>query len=304
MPVDSNLPEPRRRRGRRDNGLDAAAYVEVRDVDPRVGEEMLDLLRGVGVAAFLEPKVDNDPYRWGAALPSPPKDRLYVDRDGQETAREILEHPDLASAHAAAGASVAAVPDAVREERSRAQRLELDNSDVDARFAEMIAGFTRSDVPDAPARDDQVGVEPPDRPAETRPAETDPDPIAADSAHAADEAPTRPGRTTPPADGSASVDDPLIWRGPTGPIGPAADDPAEHYNPPEPPPWRAPSGQAQLGILVLILGAVLLFFPDLVGLSGEASVFLGVVGIAGGVGLLVLRLHKGDRDDDDDGAVV
>lgn len=298
MPVDSNLPEPRRRRGRRDNGLDASAYVEVRDVDPRVGEEMLDLLRGVGVAAFLEPKVDNDPYRWGAALPSPPKDRLYVDRDAQETAREILEHPDLASAHAAAGASAAAVPDAAREERSRSQRFELDDSDVDDRFEELIAGFTRSDVPDAPARDDHVGVRPPGPLPEAAPDQTDSEvPDAAESAAA-------PERVTPPAQGSASVDDPLIWRGPTGPIGPAADDPAEHYNPPDPPPWRAPSRQAQLGILVLLLGAVLLFFPDLIGLSGQVSVFLGVVGIAGGVGLLVLRLHKGDRDDDDDGAVV
>ena len=37
------------RRGRRDNGLDAAAFVPLLDVDPRVGEHLLDVLASAGV---------------------------------------------------------------------------------------------------------------------------------------------------------------------------------------------------------------------------------------------------------------
>ena len=50
------------RRGRRDNGLDATLWSPLRDVDPRVGEHLLDLLHAVGIAAYLEPSADVGPY--------------------------------------------------------------------------------------------------------------------------------------------------------------------------------------------------------------------------------------------------
>ena len=50
------------RRGRRDNGLDAVAFVPLVDVDPRVGEHLLDVLGSAGVPAFLEPSADVEPY--------------------------------------------------------------------------------------------------------------------------------------------------------------------------------------------------------------------------------------------------
>ena len=43
------------RRGRRDNGLDAADYAVAGDVDPRVGEHLLDVLAAGGIAAYLQP---------------------------------------------------------------------------------------------------------------------------------------------------------------------------------------------------------------------------------------------------------
>ena len=49
------MPSEGGRRGRRDNGLDAAAFVPLVDVDPRVGEHLLDVLASAGVPAFLEP---------------------------------------------------------------------------------------------------------------------------------------------------------------------------------------------------------------------------------------------------------
>ena len=67
-------------RGRRDNGLDATLWSPLRDVDPRVGEHLLDVLQAAGIAAYLEPSADVGPYTRTVFLPSPPTDRLFVDR--------------------------------------------------------------------------------------------------------------------------------------------------------------------------------------------------------------------------------
>jgi hypothetical protein len=73
------------RRGRRDNGLDAAAFVPLLDVDPRVGEHLLDVLASAGVPAYLEPSADVELYT-PLSLPSPLTDRLWVDRDQRRQA--------------------------------------------------------------------------------------------------------------------------------------------------------------------------------------------------------------------------
>ena len=82
---------PRRGRGRRDNGLDAALWTPLRDVDPRVGEHLLDLLEAAGIAAYLEPSADVGPYTRTVFLPSPPSDRLFVDRARRTEARGLVE---------------------------------------------------------------------------------------------------------------------------------------------------------------------------------------------------------------------
>jgi hypothetical protein len=79
------------RRGRRDNGLDAALWSPLRDVDPRVGEHLLDLLSAVGIAAYLEPSADVEPYTRTVSLPSPPADRLFVDRSRRAEARTVVD---------------------------------------------------------------------------------------------------------------------------------------------------------------------------------------------------------------------
>jgi hypothetical protein len=81
----------RRGRGRRDNGLDAALWSPLRDVDPRIGEHLLDLLSAVGIAAYLEPSADVEPYTRTVSLPSPPSDRLYVDRSRRAEARTLVD---------------------------------------------------------------------------------------------------------------------------------------------------------------------------------------------------------------------
>ena len=137
---------PRRGRGRRDNGLDAALWSPVRDVDPRVGEHLLDVLLDAGIAAYLEPATDVEPYTRTVSLPSPPSDRLFVDR-----ARRV-EASSLVDRHAEPRP---AGPPA-REERP--------DLDADAEFARIVAAFEaehgRTAVSDEP-RDD-----PPPPPAE------------------------------------------------------------------------------------------------------------------------------------------
>jgi hypothetical protein len=87
--------DERRGRGRRDNGLDAALWSPLRDVDPRVGEHLLDVLQAAGIAAYLEPSADVGPYTRTVFLPSPPSDRLFVDRARRSEARTLVdEHAD------------------------------------------------------------------------------------------------------------------------------------------------------------------------------------------------------------------
>ncbi|RBY77104.1 hypothetical protein DQ238_15500 [Geodermatophilus sp. TF02-6] len=112
-------------RGRRDNGLPATLWTPLRDVDPRVGEHLLDVLREAGVAAYLEPSADVEPYTRAVSLPSPPTDRLFVDRSRTSEARALVEqHVDDAA-----------------PERTRAPRAPRREVDEDAEWARIVAAF-------------------------------------------------------------------------------------------------------------------------------------------------------------------
>jgi hypothetical protein len=102
------------RRGRRDNGLVAAAYAAAGDVDPRVGEHLLDVLALRGIAAYLQPASDLHPVTRTTTLPARPTDRLFVDREHLDTARGFL----------------AQLADEAHQE-----------PDVDEVFAGIVAGF-------------------------------------------------------------------------------------------------------------------------------------------------------------------
>src|SRR5258706_7935795 len=79
------------RHGRGDNGLVAAEYAAAGDVDPRVGEHLLDVLALDGIAAYLRPSTDLHPVTRSSTLPGRPTDRLYVDRTHLATARDYLD---------------------------------------------------------------------------------------------------------------------------------------------------------------------------------------------------------------------
>ena len=71
----------------------------------------------VGIAAYLEPSSDVEPYTRSVSLPSPPSDRLFVDRARRAEARTVVDQ------HVPAGAeSPRAGPGRPRPEPARAGR--------------------------------------------------------------------------------------------------------------------------------------------------------------------------------------
>jgi hypothetical protein len=130
------------RRGRRDNGLVAAVYAAAGDVDPRVGEHLLDVLGLRGIAAYLQPAADLHPITRTTTLPSPPTDRLWVDREHLATARDYVAQ--LTSAGLA----------------------DLnEDANIEQAFAEIVAGFhAHADDEDQRPWPDAEDV-PADRPA-------------------------------------------------------------------------------------------------------------------------------------------
>jgi hypothetical protein len=120
----------RRGRGRRDNGLDAALWSPLRDVDPRVGEHLLDVLEAAGIAAYLEPSADVGEYTRTVFLPSPPLDRLFVDRSRTAEARGVVDDnaPDAADTGGL-------------ETRGVRRDVPERNVDEDAEWAGIVAAF-------------------------------------------------------------------------------------------------------------------------------------------------------------------
>lgn len=277
------------RRGRRDNGLDAADYAAAGDVDPRVGEHLLDVLAAGGIAAYLQPSADLNPILRATTFPARPTDRLYVDRLHLDTAREHLDKLT---------GGVGPTPPALRQDT----RTEPggDQRDVDAEWDKIVAGFHTAVDPTAPPWPAAEGVDP------TRA----PDPPKPDG----QEQPRQPGGMLPSAADFSGVslnrrrtDEPSLLDGlDTFGTGTGDDlDDDERYTPPPPPPLPHISKYAVAGVLGVVLGFVLFLFPWLLPIDRNYVTLIGFTAIVGGAVTLVWRLRSGDDDDDfDDGAVV
>lgn len=261
------------RRGRRDNGLDATDYAVAGDVDPRVGEHLLDVLAASGIAAYLQPTADLNPVTRTTTIPPRPTDRLYVDRTHLRVARDYLSR--LA-------------------EEGGAGTLASD-ADVEAEWARIVAGYDAEidgRTPPWPAaedvgRADDAGRDDAERPGERLPDATQ---IAGISIG---RRPTEPSLL----DGLDTFGADL----------PDDDDPDEGYTPPPPPPLPRISKYAVVGIIAIIGGFALFLFPSLLPADRGIATILGFTAILGGFVTLILRLRSGDDEDDDDpddGAVV
>jgi hypothetical protein len=261
------------RRGRRDNGLVAAAYAVAGDVDPRVGEHLLDVLALRGIAAYLQPAADLHPVTRTTTLPSRPTDRLYVDQTHLDTARSFMAQltPETSPA----------------SEPGDAQPAEPDFDDV---FAGIVAAY------DAEV---QGGSWPAAEDVSDTAAEADAPSRAAPPARTA--LPRWHRSTISPEDDHSSLLDGLDTFG--------ADldgDDEEGYTPPLPPPLPRLAPATIVAVAAILAGVLLLFDPGLLPIQSTAAMALGLAGILAGFFTLIWRLRSGDDDDwdPDDGAVV
>jgi len=267
--------------GRRDNGLRARAYAAAGDVDPRVGEHLLDVLAADGIAAFLRPSSDLHPVTRSSTLPKRPTDRLYVDRDHVGTARDHLARLAREEGEAAEARTVAS-PVAGDDDATRADPQDDDGSfseptsdEVDRAFAEIVAGFGRTARGEPRRHIERVEPEP-------RPREPEPEPE--------------------PTAEQPSLLDALDTFG-----GGLPEDEDARFVPPEPPPVPRPSLPTALAVLGVVGGLVVFLKPSLLPFLNESlAMFIGFTGLVTGFGTLVWRLRSGDDDDadPDDGARV
>ncbi|KAA2256545.1 hypothetical protein F0L68_26285 [Solihabitans fulvus] len=147
--------------------------------------------------------------------------------------------------------------------------------DVDAAFAEIVAGLEREGV--SARWPDHVDL-------------FESDPRSAE-------------QTKEPATLETPVEAPTeaAWR-PSQPLPEHSDD--DHFVPPEPPPLP-PLRAGTIGALALfVIGILLLVAPGLIGLQSRIGTPLGLVAMSAGVGWLVLRMRQGPPSDSgwDDGA--
>jgi hypothetical protein len=300
------------RRGRRDNGLDAADYAVAGDVDPRVGEHLLDVLAAGGIAAYLQPSADLNPILRTTTFPSRPTDRLYVDKEHLTTAREHLDR--LADVVGPTGVNGAAPRQGPQPASSSSQ------PDVDAEWARIVAGFhTTIDPTSAPwpaaegidaTRAPDAAADPTRAPGTAEPASSDePGDDKPDGTRQERDKRTEPGTLPSAADFSGislnrrRTDEPSLLDG-LDTFGADLDD-GERYTPPPPPPLPRPSKYAVAGALAIVIGFVLFLRPTLLPIGDEVVTLLGFSAVVAGAITLVWRLRSGDDDDDfDDGAIV
>ena len=74
----------------RGNGLPAPAWVAVSDVDPRLADPLLEVLRDADVPAYVAPATGSVGYYLERRLPDRPTDRLYVDARLRAQAEQIV----------------------------------------------------------------------------------------------------------------------------------------------------------------------------------------------------------------------
>jgi hypothetical protein len=291
-------PSGRTPRGRRDNGLDASEYAAAADVDPRVGEHLLDVLAIAGIAAYLQPSSDLHPVTRTTTLPNRPTDRLFVDRRHLAEARDVIGRLDLGTGAPAGRVPATTAGDETDADRP-SRRRRRDDLDLDAAWQQILASWEAPAVePTAPGPAATGATPGPDAPGEpTRP----------DDSASTEDGPTAGPPT--PVERRRTPREPAPVVGLDVPFDPheLVEDPDdEGYEPPAPPPVPRLSRYTVLAVALVAVGLLLFFRPSLLPVQESAALVVGVAGILGGFGTLVWRLHDGlsDDDDPDDGAVV
>lgn len=290
----------RQSRGRRDNGLEAAAFKAAGDVDPRVGEHLLDVLGLAGIAAYLQPAADINPLTRANMLPSRPTDRLWVDQGYVARARELINQLDDRTEARTSEAGQSSRTGGEANERSddsaraadadgpgaKMSKAESDGRlDFDAEWQSIVAGWA-DEASDPNASIDGETKSKVDESADDR----------TSGRVRRREQPVEPPRHTP----IVGLDVPFA----PGEILPTSEE--DKWVPPAPPPLPRPTKYAVGAVTLILVGAFLVLFQGkLLPISDTMAMVLGFCGIAGGFGIGVWRLRDNSEDDDmDDGAQV
>jgi hypothetical protein len=289
----------------------ASAYEPVGDVDPRVGEHLLDVLGNRGIAAYLQPSTDLHPITRTTSLPARPTDRLFVDRQQVDTARAYVRRvtAEQAAERAADPAEAEPTPDAAatrdqdpesddpvdrrRDQSRRHVRRRTDpkakplpgeaaGPDVDSAWAAIVAGYHLTADPDTPDQASGPGEGPKVTLSEPRLLPRI-DPAAE----------PRPRAEEP----EPSLLDSLDTFGATLPD---LDEDDEGYTPPPAPPLPRISAAATLGVVAIVGGLLLFVWPSLMPLARNTTLVLAFALIVAGFGSLIWRLRPGDDEDEDD----
>ena len=307
----------------RDNGFVARHYLPLADLDPRLAEAMLDVLRAEGIAAYVEPSTGHLGGYLEVHLPERPRDRLWVDREHRDRAASLLqEHTTAAPAAPSTDPtpSGAAAYDSARREPTPP----TGEPAIDDVWAELVASYDMAPddvVPRWPVAEDIPGLpwqmsDPHIDGQQILP--FDGGPVAPPDSVPPSSSPV-PRRIVRPAERSsapfvpAPQPSPQPSRPETAPSDPASlsgeYDPLsildEHFVPPTPPPPPALRPVTKWAIVAIVGGFALILvkaFTDAV----PGSIALGVLGIVGGFGTLFagMRQDRSDDSDSDDGAVV
>ncbi len=256
------------RHGRRNNGLFAAEYVVVGDVDPRVGEHLLDVLGLRGIAAYLQPSADQHPVTRLTTLPGRPTDRLFVDRREVAAAREFFA---MVTAEFSDDDPTHEVPSAAALSGDARPPSQLSN-EFETAWASIVAGYDTS--AEGPASW----------------------PASEDVSEAA------PARALSLPEETRTVDEPsLLDSLDTFGTGlPEDEDDDEDYHPPPPPPLPRPAGITIIGVLGIIAGLVIIADPALLPVDPESAVMLAGASLIAGVIALIGRLRSGNDDEPED----
>ncbi len=273
----------------RDNGFVAPHYVPLADLDPRLADAMLEVLRAARIAAYVEPSAGHLGGYLEVHLPERPRDRLWVDRERHEEAAALLT--ERAESPAAAATPPEGRPHDLPD---------------DAVWAQLVAGFdlpSEDVVPRWPVAEDL-----PYRVETGQAWTTTGDVLSGDTAQpSADSQSPVPRRVVRPAEREPQPSD-------DGPA-PASQrsweyDPLavldEHFVPPLPPPPPRMRAATRWAIVAIVGGFGLIIASTFTPALPQGTVAVSIAAILGGFGSLVhgMTRERPDDPDSDDGAVV
>jgi hypothetical protein len=142
--------EPSPRSGNRDNGLRCTNYSAIGDLDPRVGEAMLEALRDHGIAAYVTPTPGSRGGYLEVRLPAEMTSRLFVDATKVDAASKIvgLEREEEVASPAPPSPTPTPTP---------GEAITASDGDIDAAWQQLLVSLqspSSSEPPTWPSSED------------------------------------------------------------------------------------------------------------------------------------------------------